>query len=59
MKGLETVELFDEEDKNSFEYEIKIMIEEKHYELIERTETYVKLQRKFGFLTDREIKEGY
>lgn len=40
--------------KKHFEYEIKIMTTEKYHELLRKTESYAKLQRKFDFLIEGE-----
>lgn len=50
MKKIETIELFnDNDDDCNFNYEIKNMIEELRYELLEKKPRYARLQKKWGY----------
>lgn len=58
FKTIETIEIFNSKnDMSSFRYEIK-SYKQKGYEILEETDSYVKLQKKWNFATTEEIKNS-
>ncbi len=57
FKKIETLEIFNDGDTFSFEYEIK-SYKEKGYEILIKNDDYVKLQKKWNFSTAEEIKNS-